>query len=148
MTDIPPDSDPNASLLPKQGKPLSDVDEARRDASGKASEVGRQLAFAGIASIWILNGEKSEALSGALLAGLTLLSAALLADFLQYVYCAAVWRKFYNENYRVHGSDSALIDVPDALSARTYHFYRAKILLLLAGYVCLLVGALIRLDLM
>lgn len=124
------------------GKRLSDIDQTKNDATGKASDVGRQLAFAGIATIWLLRDETgSRPFGDVLLIALTLLASALLADFLQYVYCSFVWRKFYNDHFDKHKNDDALVDIPDSLSERTYIFFKTKIVLLFVGYLFLLWGA-------
>lgn len=127
------------------GKRLSGIDQARNDATGKASDVGRQLAFAGIATIWLLRESGTRPLGDVLLVALTLLAMALLADFLQYVYCSFVWRRFYNEQFDKHKNDDALVDIPDSLSDRTYIFFKTKIGLLIGGYVFLIIGAIITL---
>jgi len=124
------------------GKRLSDIDQTKNDATGRASDVGRQLAFAGIATIWLLRDEAgTRPFGNVLLIALTLLALALLADFLQYVYCSFVWRRFYNEQFDKHKNDDALVDIPDSLSERTYIFFKTKIGLLFVGYVFLLIGA-------
>lgn len=126
------------------GKKLSEIEKAKNDATGKASDVGRQLAFAGIATIWLLRDEQSVSPFGsALLIALILLGAALLIDFLQYVYCSWVWRGFYSRHYDEHNCDDALVDIPDGLSASIYRFFWTKIGVLLFGYAFLL-GAAIR----
>lgn len=66
-----------------------DLEDLRRDHdefTGKASDVARQLAFAGIALVWIFrSGEGREAsLPAALLFPTVLLVSALAADLLQY----------------------------------------------------------------
>lgn len=131
------------------GKKLSEIEKAKNDATGKASDVGRQLAFAGIATIWLLRNEQSVSPFGsALLIALILLGAALLIDFLQYVYCSWVWRGFYNTLYDQHNCDDALVDIPDGLSASIYRFFWTKIGVLLLGYLFLLCGAAAKLKIL
>ena len=131
---------------PSGGKKLSEIDQAKNDSTGKASDVGRQLGFAGIATVWLLGGQVPQAFGNILLIALTLLSAALLVDFLQYVYCSYVWRRFYNEHFNKHNSDDVCVDIPDKLSDGIYRFFWAKIILLIIGYVFLLAGVLIKLS--
>jgi hypothetical protein len=128
------------------GKRLSDIDQTKNDATGKASDVGRQLAFAGIATVWLLRDETGvQPFGHILLIALILLASALFSDFLQYACNSYVWRKFYNEQFDRHKTDDALVDIPAAISSRTYLFFTIKIWLLLVGYVFLLVGAIIKL---
>jgi len=129
------------------GKKLSDIEKAKNDATGKASDVGRQLAFAGIATVWLLRDEQSlRPFETGLAAALTLLAAALLVDFLQYVHCSWVWKDFYNTQYDRHNHDDALVDIPEGLSASLYRFFWAKICLLLLGYSALLIAAVKKLH--
>ena len=143
----PCDSKPAATQQspPPGGKRLSDIDQAKNDATGKASDVGRQLAYAGIATIWLLRNDGGRPFGDVLLTALTLIAAALLVDFLQYVHCSRIWKKFYNEQFSTHNSDDALVDIPDSLSISIYRFFWTKITLLVAGYAFLLAGAVIKL---
>lgn len=134
-------------LAKPPGKKLSDVQETKNAATGKASDVGRQLAFAGIAAVWILrNSESVRPLDGGLLFALVFLAAALLADLLQYVHCSIVWRNFYNKEYEKHNSDDANVDIPDSLSKSTYIFFWIKIPLLLIGFLFLIAAAIRKLQ--
>lgn len=74
---------------------LKDARENQYYYSGKAGDVGRQLALGGIAAVWILHGQPGslqfpvvllEALVGFLL--------ALGLDFLQYWISASIWAAF------------------------------------------------------
>jgi hypothetical protein len=65
--------------------------------SSRASDVARQLAFAGVAVVWIFRvGEGLDAaLPENLLTPLALLALALLLDLLHYVMGALVWGSFH-----------------------------------------------------
>lgn len=129
------------------GKKLSDIEKAKNDATGKASDVGRQLAFAGIATVWLLRNEQSvRPFEDTLLMALVFLSLALLIDFMQYVYCSWIWRDFYNRHYDEHNRDDALVDIPNALSASTYYFFWVKIGALLLGHAFLMAAAIRKLQ--
>lgn len=131
---------------PPKGKLLSEIDKTKNDATGRASDVGRQLAFAGIATAWLLRNDAAlRPLSNVLLLALLLLSGALLVDFLQYVHCSRIWKRFYNEQFDLHGSDDARVDIPPSLTAPMYNFFWAKFCLLLAGYLFLIIGAALKL---
>lgn len=141
MTDENADAKANATTPKSGGKRLSDIKEVRDYATGKASDVARNSAFAGIAVIWILTNQGGTPISGLLLAAMALLVAGLLADFLQYAYNSTVWRDFYNQEYEKHNSDDALIDIPPELSAKTYRLFNAKIILFVVGFLFLITGA-------
>lgn len=143
-----------AMEAPKQadnppGKKLSEIEKAKNDATGKASDVGRQLAFAGIATVWLLRNEHgAKPFESTLSVALLLLGVALLIDFLQYVYCSWVWRGFYNKHYDEHNCDEALVDIPEGLSASIYRFFWTKIGVLLLGYAFLLIAAVRKLQIL
>lgn len=129
-----------------KGKRLSEIDSTKNDATGRASDVGRQLAYAGIATVWLLrNDALLRPLSNILLVALLFLSGALLVDFLQYVHCSRIWKRFYNEQFDLHGSDDARVDIPSALTAPMYNFFWIKIGMLLMGYLVLILGAGVKL---
>ncbi len=64
--------------------------------SGKASDVSRQLSFAGIALVWIFKAEKGGPLAvpEPLLLPAALFVLALALDLLQYVYGSLAWGLF------------------------------------------------------
>lgn len=66
---------------------LSDYKKDYQEFSGKASDVARQLAFAGIVLIWIfrVEGPQAQRLPEQLLLPSALLVLALGADLLQYI---------------------------------------------------------------
>jgi len=65
--------------------------------TGKASDISRQLAFAGIALIWIFKSEQtgSFAVPRDLLWPGILIIIALAVDLLQYCIAAVIWYFFY-----------------------------------------------------
>ena len=142
----PPPSPSPSQPSGNPGKRLAAIDQAKNEATGKASDVGRQLAYAGIATIWLLRSDGERPFGFVLLIALTLIAMALFVDFLQYVYCSRVWKTFYNEQFSKHCSDDALVDIPDSLSDSIYRFFWTKITLLVFGYGLLLTGALIKLK--
>jgi hypothetical protein len=128
------------------GKRLADVHEAKNDATAKAGDVARNSALAGIAVIWLLTKEGVDPISGPLLFSLLFLAAGLVADFSQYVYCSRLWSEFYAQEYQKHGSDDALVDIPDDLTSRTYLFFWLKIVLFSAGFLLLLWGGFCKIN--
>lgn len=148
------DSVPVAGEAPKPtgkapGKKLSKIEDAKDYSTGKASDVGRQLGFAGIATVWLLRDEQSaRPFEITLLAALILLATALLVDFLQYVYCSWVWRGFYKKHFDEHNSDDVDVDIPDRLTDSIYRFFWSKIAVLLIGYAFLMWAAIGKLKLL
>jgi hypothetical protein len=75
---------------------LEQVHEAYYQATGKTSDIVRQLSFAGIGMIWILSGgsltptRQLDIDNDLLLAGLGLV-VALALDLAQYAYRSAAW---------------------------------------------------------
>lgn len=113
------------------------------EASGKVSELVRQLDFAGIAVIWIFKIGKDEAggvhFSKALLWPLALFVLSLAFDLLQYVYKTAFlgvlnyrsWKKFRNDEHNV--------TVPHVGNFPTVSFFWIK-----TGLACVAFGFLLR----
>jgi hypothetical protein len=74
---------------------LADVQNTYEVASAKASDIARQLAFAGVAIVWLFSGTTSTddqlRVTGRLLAAGFFLVIALALDLLHAVYRAAAW---------------------------------------------------------
>lgn len=79
---------------------LSQYKKDYHEFSGKASDVTRQLAFAGVAVIWIfkIGGAYKPQIPTPLLMPLALLVSTLAFDLLQYVVSAIIWGIFYRYN--------------------------------------------------
>ena len=83
---------------------LEDAREAYYTASGKLSDVTRQLGLAGIAVVWIFrSGDKSAAgisWTHFLLWPLACFVTTLMADMLQYAYASLAWGIFHRSKER------------------------------------------------
>jgi hypothetical protein len=79
---------------------LSDARKAYYDLSGTGSTVARQLAFAGIALVWVFRapGEDTVVLPAALWLPTIFLVSGLALDMLHYLCSAAVWGAFHRIN--------------------------------------------------
>lgn len=79
---------------------LSEYKQAYYEFSGKASDVARQLAFAGIIIVWIfkVEGSSGPALPKGLLFPTILLCFSLACDLLHYIVGTITWGVFH----RVH----------------------------------------------
>jgi hypothetical protein len=76
---------------------LSKYRETYYEFSGKASDVARQLAFAGIALVWIfrIDSRPAPSLPRELLPPSCFLALALALDLLQYALAALIWGTFH-----------------------------------------------------
>src|SRR5688572_22594272 len=119
---------------------LADYREAYYTHSGKASDVARQLAFAGIAVIWVLRvqDESTIPLPAALLLPLLLLALSLAADLLQYVSATISWGSFHRYHEKREGHETAeQIRAPRWLNWPGLAFFTIKLLLVSAAYLAL-----------
>jgi hypothetical protein len=119
-----------------------DLDEARSRysaASAKASDVARQLAFAGVAIVWLFNGTALGDYGLRLASDLrwpgALLVLSLLLDFLHAAYQAALWGVVHRTNEKAGKTRN--IDVSVFALWPVVGLFWAKLVLLGAGYVLL-----------
>lgn len=125
------------------GKKVADYREDFYTFTGKASEVNRQLALAGVAVIWIFkNPEASKTLlPDGLLWPLALLIISLGLDLLQYFLGSVIWGIFfevkeYQVNRQVIQDDNIM--APSYFSYTITFFFFLKIIAMVAAYVLLL----------
>ena len=80
--------------------------------SGKVSEITRQLAFAGIALIWLFKKESAGQFSvpRELIMPGALIVAALALDLVHYIIGSVVWFVFYREQEKIGRSEEKEID--------------------------------------
>lgn len=95
---------------------LSDYKHAYEEFSGKSSDVARQLAFAGIALVWIFKIDHSGnyALPSTLHLPLALLIFTLCSDLFQYIMASAIWGIYHRvqEKKRPDVNDDPDIEAP------------------------------------
>ena len=121
---------------------LSDYKTAFEDFSGRASGAARQLAFAGIALLWVFRIESADGISLSLplwwAAGI--LIAALGFDLLQYVYGAVCWGIFFcfHEKRLKGNRKNPALDAPVWLNYVTNTFFLSKIGCVVLAYAVLL----------
>jgi hypothetical protein len=118
-------------------------------ASGKASDNARNLAFAGIAVVWLLSGGSehptSATIEDGLVAPLLAFVATLFLDFMQYAVQAVIWRVFSrkkeNELKARFDNDPAWakeeFEVAPAMNAPGEVCFWLKLAVLALGYVLL-----------
>lgn len=109
--------------------------------SGKASDNVRQLAFAGIAVIWIfkidLNG--SPKLPPELLLPLVLIAVGLAADLFQYYFAAVCWGFYHRwKEQQVQVREDTDFKAPHQLNWPGLVCYHIKIFTIIGGYYYIL----------
>jgi len=109
--------------------------------SGKASDLCRQLAFAGIALIWVFraNGLNGPTLPDTLTWPAALIVLALTFDLAHYLVASCIWRWFYRtkEKAKVSESDDTIYHDP-ALETPIWLLFIFKIAAVAAAYCFLL----------
>ena len=120
---------------------LSEYKEDYDALTGKASDVARQLSFAGIAIVWIFrSGEGAGATLGKmLLLALGLFAGSLLFDLLHYVIASVIWGHFHRKEEK---KLTDVADDPDLTAPRYYNWpaiclFILKLAAVSAGYICL-----------
>ncbi|UVO16793.1 hypothetical protein [Stutzerimonas stutzeri] len=119
---------------------LSDYKNTYYELSGSASNVARQIAFAGIALIWIFKKDSSTGLSlpNELLWPTMLLISGLTADLLQYISASVVWGVFHRvKEIKGHKSDDQL-DAPLVLNWPALFFFWIKLFLITGGNIAII----------
>lgn len=120
---------------------LEKVREAYYASSSSASSVGRQVAFAGIAIIWIFKqqSEYGIALPKELAIPIGLLIGALSSDLLQYIVCSAIWGIFHRVAERKYGTDeNTQVEFNPLLNWPALFFFWIKLALIAIAYCYLL----------
>ena len=117
---------------------LKEARDIYYERSGKVSDLTRQLAFAGIAVVWIykVGPEAHPSVAPSFLIPLILFAVTLLFDFLQAVSGAGVWGAFARVREKRCGSstDVEIGDAPDAINWFPIFFFWSKVVVLLWGF--------------
>lgn len=107
--------------------------------TGKASDINRQLIFAGIAIIWLFktDGEGQFSLPIDLLLPAKAFILALILDILQYIIAGAIYG-LTNRYHEWKGtSEDSIVSVPVWFNWPGLVFFYSKVLVNLAGYLYL-----------
>jgi hypothetical protein len=122
---------------------LSDARKAHEDISGIASATARNLAFAGIAIVWIF---KADVPGGGFRVPLILVWASfalicgLACDLLQYVYGAAAWGLLHRiMEKKLHRNQEKDFGAPIWINWPTEVFFWFKIVGVAVGYLLILI---------
>ena len=120
---------------------LSEAREIKNYFTGKASDVARQLAFAGIAVIWLFKtSDLTKPVPHEYLWPLWFFLLTLLSDLLQYFYGGTAWSIFCTVREPKHGSSGTteIKDAPKSLNYVTAIFFNLKMIFMTIGYFLLL----------
>jgi hypothetical protein len=106
------------------------------DYTAKASEIARQLNFAGIGIIWIVKTTFPELKlnDSLLLLPLTLIAISLICDFLQYLVGGIIWIFFYNSKIKAGISNTDDVQTTVWRSRVLYIFYYIKFTFMFIAY--------------
>lgn len=121
---------------------LSEYREAFYTFSGKASDLNRQLAFAGIALIWLFKRDVGVQLTipNDLLWPTVLIVVSLALDMLHYSVASFIWHLFYRSKEKAGVREStALKRHHPMLEWPTYIIFWAKIASVLFAYIGILI---------
>jgi hypothetical protein len=105
--------------------------------SGKASDISRQLAFAGIAIIWLFKKDTLPGLSiprELLLPGILILFSLTL-DLFHYCLGSIIWRTFYRSKEKSGTSEDKELEHSEWLERPISFLFAAKIILMLLAYI-------------
>jgi hypothetical protein len=120
---------------------LSDYRETYYEFSGKASEVARKLAFAGIAVVWIFkaSGTSSPKIPLDLYLPTGLFVLTLVFDLLQYVSATIVWGIFqWKEERKLNDiNDDPELGAHPLCKLPQNIFFLLKIIVISLGYILL-----------
>lgn len=121
---------------------LVDFKEAYQELSGKASDVARQLAFAGIAVVWIfkINDETCIKLPKGLLYPTLLFCFALACDLLQYYIAASIWGIFhrYHEKKALESGEESELYAPAWFNRPALTLFALKGIAVIISYIMLI----------
>lgn len=109
----------------------------------KASEIARQINFAGIGIIWIITSEKGIIIKDSLfIYPLFIITLSLLFDFFQYFLGGIIWITFYNNKKKEGLPINQDITSKPWRKRIIYSFYYIKFALTLAGYIFMAIALL------
>jgi len=109
--------------------------------TGKVSEISRQLAFAGLALIWIFIGleiQETLAIPNALIWPGILILVTLALDFLHYLTAAAIWGIYGRAKERAGISQSTEFKAPRHLNWPAIVLFILKATAIIIAYILLI----------
>ncbi|OGW38413.1 MAG: hypothetical protein A2Y97_07835 [Nitrospirae bacterium RBG_13_39_12] len=121
---------------------LKDYRQTYYTFSGKASNVARQLSFAGIAIIWIFKTVNSNQITVPvkLISPLIFFTISLASDLLHYIAGTIIWGLF-QRHHEIKSTDSnndPVLSAPRQLNWPTNFFFTVKLISVIIAYYLLL----------
>jgi hypothetical protein len=122
------------------GMKLPDHLKSYKAASGKLSAIVRQLAFAGIATIWIFKIESDgrQSIPSELIKPATLLVASLALDLLHLICKTLAWGGFVRYHELINTSHTEDIDASRFINWPGNFFFFLKVVVMAVAYFYLL----------
>lgn len=119
---------------------LQDYKDDYYSFSSRASDISRQLSFAGIALIWIFKSDRGGPLSIPLdlLWPAFLFASALALDLLHYIIGTFIWGRFYHYHENKGMKDTEELDAPRYFIWPISSCFWGKLAAVLAGYTLIL----------
>lgn len=128
---------------------LSDYRDSYYFYSGKASDVARQLAFAGIVVVWIfkVGGDDRPHIPQTFFLPIALFCITLGFDLMQYISGTLVWGWFSRHNERKYqdATEEPDLKAPSWFNWPGIAFFTLKLVAISLGYV-FLIKAILRLE--
>jgi hypothetical protein len=121
---------------------LKDYRQTYYELSGKASDVARQLSFAGIAIIWIFKaGDNTKiTIPHKLITPLIFFTVSLASDLLQYIIGTVIWGLFqrYHEKKSTDLNNDLILSAPRQFNWPILFFFFVKLISVIIAYYLLL----------
>jgi len=116
---------------------LQEYKKISQQYTSKASEIGRQINFAGIGIIWIIrtSNESLKLSNSIVLIPLILISLSLLFDFCQYFFGGVIWINFYRQKEKEGISKDADVLSEGWRNKILYGFYYLKFIFMVFAYI-------------
>ena len=120
---------------------LVDTRNAYESLSSKASDIVRQISFAGVGLIWIFKtgGGTSLSLNPTLLKAALFIFLALLFDYLQYISGATIWFLYFRYKERKGTLEEDEFLAPEQLNWPTWTLFNLKCVMVLIAYGCYII---------
>ena len=119
---------------------LQDYRDTSYEFSGKASDLNRQICFAGIALIWLFKSDVGghATIPTILIVAGALIVVSLTLDMLHYLIAWYTWRSFYLSKEGTV-KESAQLEHDIGLEERLTRFFFAKIVFVVAAYILIFI---------
>jgi hypothetical protein len=121
---------------------LSEIREEYYFQTGKASDVARQLSYAGLAAVWVFKSGDGgvPSVPAELYPAAMLFATALFFDLMQYRVAAARWMKQNFEAEETGKRPEDEVKVPGSIHDASRWFTTWKVRLVSVGYIAFVLG--------